>query len=139
MKIKFLMAALALTLGAAKAQAHESPDCPMYFAKSDLCGAVEFITPPSETAEASFHFKVYDHASTPDQPVLVDPAELKIDLWMYMGHHGGHGSAPVKITRESQGIYRVTEAYFIMPGRWNMRFWVNGEKRELIVDVKPAY
>ncbi len=139
MKLKKLMTLFALTLATTIAHANEGPDCPLRFAQSKLCGSIDFLSLPSDVAEASFILKIYTDTSTATQPVLVDPVELKVDLWMYMGNHGGHGSAPVKINREAQGTYLVTEAHFIMPGRWNMRFWVNGEKSEMIIDVKPNY
>lgn len=111
--------------------------CPIYFKTADVCAQVEFTKGPFDGTESQFLVKFFDHKSAHGEHVMVDPQNLKIDLWMYMGNHGGHGSAPVKVVKQDQGVYYVSEVYFVMPGRWNVRFFVNGEQSDLLVDVKP--
>lgn len=111
--------------------------CPIYFKTSDLCATVEFTKGPVDGDESQFIVRIFDHKSAHGDHVMVDPQNLKIDLWMYMGNHGGHGSAPVKIVKQDVGTYFVSEAYFIMPGRWNVRFFLDNEQSDLIVDVNP--
>ncbi len=65
---------------------------------------------------------------------MVDPQDLKIDLWMSMGGHG-HGSAPVKIVKQNNGVYYVSEAYFVMPGQWQIRITADSEQSSLMVNV----
>lgn len=45
--------------------------------------------------------------------------EFAVDLWM---PDMGHGSSPVKITKIEQGEYLVNKIYFIMSGKWEVRF-----------------
>lgn len=130
--LKQLFIFAALSLSALTATAQNSETCPLYFAQSDLCANIEFTKGPFDGLESQFLLKVYGAKDM----VLLDPAELKVDLWMYMGHHGGHGSAPVKVVKQDVGTYYVSEVYFIMPGRWNIRVWVNGEQRDMVLTVK---
>lgn len=56
---------------------------------------------------------------------------LKVDLWMQMGNHG-HGSAPLKVNQLAPGEFDVTNAYFVMKGKWLIRVTV---KIGLITDT----
>ncbi|WP_413568118.1 FixH family protein [Bdellovibrio sp. HCB117] len=123
-------------LFSANARAQAGAACPVYFKTSNVCASVEFTKGPSDSEESQFLVKFYGYASANGEPVMVDPQNLKVDLWMNMGHHG-HGSGPVKVVKQDQGIYFVSEAYFVMAGRWQIRLFVNGEKGEFDVDVKP--
>ncbi|MGE9744101.1 serine protease spb1 [Bdellovibrio bacteriovorus] len=125
-----------LVLASATVSAQQSADCPLYFPGSELCASVEFAQAPTESADSPFVLKVYDHTSTASAPALVDPAQMKVDLWMNMGHHG-HGTSPVKIEKQEVGTFLISEAYFVMPGKWLIRVWINGEKSEMTVVVKP--
>lgn len=110
--------------------------CPIFLPISDVCAQIEFTKGPFNGDESQFIIKFFEHQSAHGEHVMVDPQNLKIDLWMNMGHHG-HGSSPVKIVKQDRGVYYVSEVYFVMPGRWSIRFFGNGEKTELPVDVKP--
>lgn len=134
-----LIAVLSLAGGYALAETQEhSKLCPLYFQQTDTCAKVEFIHGPFDGEESSFVIHFYEHQSAHGEPVMVTPAQMKVDLWMYMGNHGGHGSAPVVVTEQSPGVYLVSNVYFIMPGRWNIRFFVENEQKDLIVDIKPS-
>ncbi len=52
-----------------------------------------------------------------DQHVEVEQ-EISIDLWM---PDHGHGSYPVKIKKLSIGRYLVSDIFFVMPGKWQVR------------------
>ncbi|WP_413942789.1 FixH family protein [Bdellovibrio sp. HCB-162] len=110
--------------------------CPVYFALADVCAEIEFTKGPLSGDESQFLVKFFDHKSAHGEHVMVDPQNIKLDLWMNMGGHG-HGSSPVKIVKQSQGVYFVSEAYFVMSGRWNIRFNVDGEQAEFTIDVQP--
>ncbi|KHD89656.1 MAG: serine protease spb1 [Bdellovibrio sp. ArHS] len=129
-------AIIAGLLYSANARAHVEATCPVYFQTADLCAAIEFTKGPFHGEESQFLVKFYEHHSAGSEPVMIDPQNLKVDLWMNMGHHG-HGSGPVKVVKQDQGTYYVSEAYFVMAGRWQIRLFVNGEKAEFNVDVKP--
>lgn len=53
-----------------------------------------------------------------------------------MGNHG-HGSAPLKITATAPGEYDVTNAYFVMKGKWQIRvtYSLAGTQETLIIPV----
>lgn len=129
----------ALSFQSALAHGEDSSEhnklCPVFFPLANICAQVEFTRGPVSDDEAQFLVKFYDHASAHGEHVMVDPAGLKVDLWMNMGHHG-HGSSPVKVVKQSTGIYFVSEAYFVMPGRWTIRVFSNNEQAEFPVDVK---
>ncbi len=134
--------ALATTNALANSGEHTPEDhnklCPIYFQKTDTCAQVEFTQGPFDGEESQFIVHFYEHQSARSEHIMVTPQQLKIDLWMYMGNHGGHGSAPVSFTEQSPGVYLVSNVYFIMPGRWNIRFFVENEQKDLIVDIKPS-
>lgn len=111
--------------------------CPLFFKAANVCAQVEFTKGPYDGAESQFLVQFFDHKSAHGEHVMVDPTDLKIDLWMFMGDHGGHGSAPVKVVKQATGVYYVSEVYFVMPGRWTVRFFANGEQANLTVDVNP--
>ncbi|MFV8257882.1 serine protease spb1 [Bdellovibrio bacteriovorus] len=133
---KNFMLAAGLMLASVTASAQQSADCPLSFPGSELCATIEFAQAPNQNTDSPFILKVYDQTSTASVPVLVDPAQLKVDLWMNMGHHG-HGTSPVKIEKQEVGTFLISEAYFVMPGKWLIRVWINNEKSEMTVVVKP--
>lgn len=108
--------------------------CPVFFALADVCAQVQFTQGPVSDDESQFTVSFYKHTSAHGEHVMVDPQDVKVDLWMNMGGHG-HGSAPVKIVKQSTGVYFVSEAYFVMPGTWSIRFAVDNEQAEFSVDV----
>lgn len=108
--------------------------CPVFFALTDVCAQVEFVKGPVSDDESQFTVSFYKHSSAHGEHEMVDPQDVKIDLWMSMGGHG-HGSAPVKIVKQSVGVYFVSDAYFVMPGMWSVRFAVDSEQGEFKVDV----
>lgn len=112
--------------------------CPLYFQQTDTCAKVDFIKGPFDGEESQFVVHFYEHQSAHGEHTMVTPQQLKIDLWMYMGNHGGHGSAPVSFSEQSTGVYLVSNVYFIMPGRWNVRIFVGNEQKDLIVDILPS-
>lgn len=133
---KKLMLTAGLWLTSTVAFAQSNADCPLYFPENKLCASVEFTQEPQASLESQFVLKVYESTSTATVPVLVEPAQLKVDLWMNMGHHG-HGTSPVTIEKQEVGIFLISEAHFVMPGKWLIRVWINNEKSELTIGVKP--
>jgi hypothetical protein len=63
--------------------------------------------------------------------------DLTIDLWMDMGDGHGHGSAPVTITQFGPGKYKVSDAWFVMPGQWLVRstFTIDGVAHEIAIPL----
>lgn len=67
-----------------------------------------------------------------------DIKDLKLDLWMDMGHGHGHGSAPLEWAQFGPGKYSVSNAYFVMTGEWQVRaeFTLRGQSHQLIIPVQ---
>ncbi len=61
-------------------------------------------------------------------------SDMNVVLWMPAM---GHGSSPVKTELFAVNHYKVTQAYFIMPGQWEVRltFAVNGVTHTLAIPV----
>lgn len=47
----------------------------------------------------------------------------------------GHGTSPVTIFHLSQGLYRVDDIFFSMPGRWFMDVFLNDSKQSVRFEV----
>lgn len=62
---------------------------------------------------------------TNQQGQLIDLSGA-IELAPWMPDHG-HGTSPVIVEKIDRGTYLFKEIYFIMPGRWEMVFTVDGE------------
>ncbi|WP_413294373.1 FixH family protein [Bdellovibrio sp. HCB185ZH] len=94
-----------------------------------LCAQLLYKTDVTASTEGQFQVLVQGFDGAPLQ-------NFKVDLWMNMGHHG-HGSSPVDIVENANGVYLVTNAWFVMPGQWNVRidFNLNGQAQHLEIPV----
>ncbi|MBC7370760.1 MAG: FixH family protein [Bdellovibrionaceae bacterium] len=77
--------------------------------------------PTNTTDPATMVLEFFDPK---DKSSFMDPADLRVKLWM---PDMGHGSSPVTITRLSRGMYRMTNMYFTMAGLWEIRVGVQDE------------
>ena len=57
--------------------------------------------------------------STYNGPYQDPPMELNVFLWM---PSMGHGSSPVKMKKLRNGEFKITDVYFIMGGKWELKF-----------------
>ena len=109
-------------------------ECALKFSGSGLCAQWEWEKPANTTADSALRFKIVRANMLDGTPLAVDQ-NVQVILWM---PEMGHGSAPTKLERVDTGSYRVTEMYFIMPGRWQVRFQVKeGEavKDEAVLEL----
>lgn len=98
-----------------------------------FCAHLHFLADVSSSTEGSF----ITHVEVPDnQPIN----NLKIDLWMDMGHGHGHGSAPVEIADAGSNHFKVTNAWFVMAGPWLARidFDFNGTHQHIEIPIYVA-
>jgi hypothetical protein len=123
----------ALAAGCAKAHYENSPDlqnpsspdqkvttCPVRFQTSGLCLMWEWETPPTSTQNGVLIFKVVRANLLDGTAVPVDvEGAAELILWM---PEMGHGSTPTKVVPVDVGSFRATEVFFIMPGKWEMKF-----------------
>ncbi len=58
--------------------------------------------------------------------------EFEFQIWMPTM---GHGSSPVKIQKLSQGIYKIIDIYFIMPGYWELQIKQSKESQYRILSA----
>ena len=91
--------------------------CPLYFSEERLCLKIRWITFPSESTLGVFimTFFAEDAPERPISPRLTPD----VKLWM---PSMGHGSSPVVIKSMSDGIYEVSDIFFIMLGDWEIRY-----------------
>lgn len=102
-------------------------------ATEDICAHLHFLADVNSSTEGSFTA----HVETPDNKPINN---LKIDMWMDMGHGHGHGSAPVEIADAGANHFTVTNAWFVMPGTWLVRidFDFNGVHQHIEIPVNVA-
>lgn len=106
--------------------------CPLYFKTEDLCANYAWIAKPTEDDMGSFRLNFWKRAdSQPADPTLT----LKVILWM---PDMGHGSSPVKLTKQAVGQYLVENVFFSMRGDWQIRFQLRNAQavtEEQVADV----
>ncbi|MNT79411.1 hypothetical protein D3C72_2187420 [compost metagenome] len=77
---------------------------------------------PTDSEVGSFIFKIYQHNPTDNSAVFVDVTDqVDVVLWM---PDMNHGSSPVEVARVDVGTYRADEVFFIMPGKWEIKFQI---------------
>ncbi|MGZ3773877.1 MAG: FixH family protein [Pseudobdellovibrionaceae bacterium] len=104
-------------------------ECHLPFLKEKLCVELVWNNIPSDSEYGSFDLKFFE-AERPQ--VAVNPGhEVGITLWM---PKMGHGSGPVKITNVSEGIYKIDQVYFVMPGQWQIRIQLKGAGADSVID-----
>ena len=90
-----------------------------YFEKSGFSLVVFWAEGP-QMGGSRFIIKTWKNGlGTASGPYQDLPKVLNIFLWM---PSMGHGSAPVKIRKLTDGEYEVSEVQFIMAGKWEMKF-----------------
>lgn len=124
--MKYFFVGLFLIFGCAKpnyqspstwtAVGTESKGYKLFFATQNTAVDLNFEVGPNDSEANSFTLKFYK-PENPDVPVDIDQT-LAVVLWM---PSMGHGSSPVHIQKVATGIYKITDAYFIMPGEWEIR------------------
>jgi hypothetical protein len=74
-----------------------------------------------QVGESEIHLKAWTaQGGTPQGPYQDFADELSAEPWMPdMGHGSG---APPKISRIAEGEYLISKIYFIMKGKWELRF-----------------
>lgn len=104
---------------------HSETICSAVDAK--VCAHLGHMTKDASTGEAQF----IAHAMIPQNQEVSD---MKVVLWM---PSMGHGSSPVTLTKVGVNKYQVTEAYFMMPGQWEVRlsFSLNGANHKINIPV----
>lgn len=97
---------------------------------ADLCAHVHFVKTPDSIEESAFIF----HVETPNSE---DIENLTLDLWMEMGSGHGHGSAPVVLEKVAKNKFKVSNAWFVMMGAWQIRssFSINQISYKIIIPV----
>jgi hypothetical protein len=89
------------------------------FKKTDFSFSLVWEMGP-QIGESRFIVKTWKNSvGTMNGPYQDLELPLHIILWM---PSMGHGSAPVKITKVSEGEYEVTDVHFIMGGKWDIKF-----------------
>ena len=93
-------------------------ECDLTFKKENLCGTIRWQQAPSIKGESSLllSFKTAEG----DLVTFLPSDTIKATLWM-PDHM--HGSAPTKtVPQKSADQFVIKNIWFIMPGRWNIKF-----------------
>ena len=122
----------ALAPTTANAHAYHTPEVCAANSR-ELCAHLGFKAEPNSTDATEFMLHFMPAAS-------LDPKEIKnvaVSLWMDMGGHS-HGSSPVTLKMIDFIRYTVSEAYFVMPGEWQVKvgFEYLGTAHEIVIPVE---
>ena len=103
-----------------------------HFSKSKFSFSLSWVVGPVK-GENKFIVKSWnDELGTLNGPYQDLPNKFHVYLWM---PDMGHGSAPVKLKKTATGEYEVSNAYFIMPGKWEVYFQILNAKDEVLDEV----
>jgi hypothetical protein len=96
----------------------------------NACGHIGHMSGMTSSGEAQFVV----HLTIPDDVQVTD---LNIVLWM---PEMCHGSSPVEFTQFGVNKYKVTQAFFVMPGNWVVRvnFKLEGEEHQIEIPIEIA-
>ena len=112
----------------------QNEQCLKSFATLFLCVDLIWEKLPTEDDRGVFRLQFY---RMDDPGVLIEPALApSVQLWM---PSMGHGSAPVQIQKISDGVYQVSEVYFVMSGDWDIRVQQKNGKNVLDQVVFPFH
>jgi hypothetical protein len=108
-------------------------NCPILFARSNVCASVEWTTAINSQDEASFDLKFWtkDQGNSTQGPFAKPSSIVFVKLWMTSM---GHGSSPTLVSEVSEGVYRVSRVNFIMAGPWDIRLQLRTENPTTIID-----
>lgn len=93
--------------------------CQHAFTRLQICANLRWLKTPTSTEAAELLVTL--PADTPGTMTAL--------LWM---PSMGHGSAPVKIENQGNGIYRIFKMYFIMPGDWEVRLSIKDKNGQVL-------
>ena len=100
----------------------QSADCALEFTKVDLCASISWTQGPQTPQQSEFILHIWNKKNANVNGPYQDPTQnLSVVLWM---PSMGHGSAPVKIEKLQDGVFRVSNVYFIMAGDWEIRVFL---------------
>lgn len=110
-------------------------ECGLRMPNTGYCVLTAWEKIPTSKEPGILTLKIVRANALDDSPVVVDLASTPaVILWM---PEMGHGSVPTKVERIDQGSYRVSNVFFVMPGKWEIRIQIkNGDlvQDEAILD-----
>ena len=87
--------------------------CALELVKENLCASITWESEPTESTKGVFLLKFTNVAGAATAPAQA----VGVKLWMPAM---GHGSSPIQLAAVSAGVYRVSDVYFVMAGRWEI-------------------
>lgn len=110
----------------------QNQKCASQLSAAGLCVDLVWEQLPTMQDRGVFRLNFYKA----DSPlVMVEPALTPhVLLWM---PSMGHGSMPVKVEKVSEGMYRVTDVFFVMAGEWEIHVQQKDGKTVLDEAVIP--
>jgi hypothetical protein len=111
--------------------------CAIRFHSSGYCLSWSWERRPTDEAVGSLVFKVYRANLLDGSPVHVDIPQPAV--WLVMPTMT-HGPSKATVSRIDVGTYRASDAFFFMPGEWQIRFMARDGATTLDeADVPIAY
>jgi hypothetical protein len=117
----------------------EPSGCTFSFPHQDFCASLSWTTLPSPESEAHGEFVLRfwkPSGGSRNGPFASPDQSVAVKLWM---PDMGHGSSPVRVSTirdagslDIPGLYRASQVYFIMPGRWEI--WVQLKQEGQIIE-----
>lgn len=103
-----------------KAPQENRTDCSIKWPSSGHCLSWYWQEPPVGKKLGVLIFKIYRLNKVDQTPVEIDGNGVpEVVLWM---PSMGHGSTPTYTEWVDVGTYRTSRVFFVMPGRWEIRF-----------------
>ncbi len=110
--------------------------CAHFFSHENLCARAEWIQGPHVGSENQMRIRFWNPKSGTHEGPFADPInDVIVQLWMPSMNHG---SSPVKVLRESAGVYFATQIFFTMTGDWEVRFQLK-QGRTLLEQSVESY
>lgn len=83
--------------------------CDLFFPTAQVCGMINWTRGPVLRTESSIDMLFVPHVAA---------STVKVEAWM---PEHNHGTRPVTISWNSDGMITVSKLYFVMPGEWVLR------------------
>jgi hypothetical protein len=115
----------------------ETSRCEFEFLSSAICLSYSWQALPQEGQPGELLVRLYQLDKTDGFPLLIEnDINLRIQLFM---PDMGHGSAPTKTIKLSNGTYQVSRLFFTMPGYWTVNFQILDETGQIREEIIVPY
>lgn len=94
--------------------------CELSFSESGLCAEIEWIEGPSGNGSDSFYLRFWNPDSSNSSGPFEDPG-YDVVVEPKMSCCGSSSNKVPVLSKEEEGVYKVTNVSFPMPGKWDLK------------------